>query len=320
MCPLAKWPWGFMTCSFCKSKIITITAHHLLILLERESISSVIIQLQLLPQTPFQTPGHRIGWKVCASILTHLTGTQSQEATCLVLIEKGWQPSHFRREGDCFSPPTLQGGTRWPCNEANKVPDIIHPDASLPNSNLLCPFIHALPGPGGIDNWLRQWKGEWPENGASLWGNSPHSGELHVKSQTKIVWLFTADSPPLMGGSLQGKMQISKQYFSPKDERHEIGRNQLSPDLQNDRPCWHPYTKRISMTRNPWRLLSLSSSDFCRVSAWSVSTSPTSALIQTQEAETPDLSSDRNLAPEAEVSSLIFWHLFHFFSVFFFLL
>lgn len=123
MCPLAKWPWGFMTCSFCKSKIITITAHHLLILLERASISSVIIQLQLLPQTPFQTPGYRIGWKVCASILTHLTGTQSQEATCLVLIEKGWQPSHFRREGDCFSPPTLQGGTRWPCNEANKVPD-----------------------------------------------------------------------------------------------------------------------------------------------------------------------------------------------------
>lgn len=266
MCPLAKWPWGFMTCSFCKSKIITITAHHLLILLERASISSVIIQLQLLPQTPFQTPGYRIGWKVCASILTRLTRTQSQEATCLVLIEKGWQPSHFRREGDCFSPSTLQGGTRWPCSEANNVPD--NSSWCQPSQFQSALAFHSRPSwPGGIDNWLRQQRDEWQENRASLWGSSPRSGELHVKSQTKVVWLLTADSPPLTGGSLQGKMQISKQYFSPKDERHEIGRNQSLPDLQNDRRWWHQYTKRI---RNPWRLLSLSNSDFCRVSVLSV--------------------------------------------------
>lgn len=44
-----------MTCTFCKSKIITVTAHHLLILLENIS-SSVIIQGQLPPDNSISSP------------------------------------------------------------------------------------------------------------------------------------------------------------------------------------------------------------------------------------------------------------------------
>lgn len=65
---------------------------------------------------------------------------------------------------------------------------------------------------------------------------------------------------------------------------------------------------------NPWRELpqlrvhGVSSKD----SVPNGSMSPTNTLIQTQEAENPELLSDRTLVPSTGVSSLIPWHWFHF--------
>ena len=108
----------------------------------------------------------------------------------------------------------------------------------------------------------------------------------------------TAESP-----QLQGKIKISRQYFSPKGEIHEIGRNQSFPDHHDDRPWRHCCTRR----RNPRSLFLQSNSGFMWEICIEYVNIPHKCPDPNPGVKNPELSSHRNLVPSSEVSSLIPW-------------
>jgi hypothetical protein len=72
--------------------------------------------------------------------------------------------------------------------------------------------------------------------------------------QLTQLWAVSCGTPknstgrwltPTNGTSFRVKIKPSKQYVPPKDETHEIRRNHLFPDLQDDRPWHHWYAESI---------------------------------------------------------------------------
>lgn len=115
-----------MTCSFCKSKMITITVHHLLIWQRRWGESKYFISLDNYSSAPDNSiPKSRI-WNWMKSLCFHPDPPNQDSVTSSNFVffwskEVGNQ-TKFRRKGDCFSASDLQGWTRWPCSEARKAP------------------------------------------------------------------------------------------------------------------------------------------------------------------------------------------------------